>query len=92
MQTCYEQTFPLRQEEQLRSISLLMPNAQDIDAVTYHVNRYGKEGLYGTHDPAERSLRGELVPFKEKYPELAHPGTSLVIVSRNTTENREGEQ
>lgn len=82
MQACYEQTFPLYVDDSLRAVSLEMPGAQDIDGVTYHVNRYGDDGLYGVNDPADRSLRNEEMPFKEKYTGLSHPGTALVIVSR----------
>ena len=82
MQACYKQTFPLYEDDGLRTVSLEMPGAQDIDGVTYHVNRYGDSGLYGVNDPADRSLRNEEIPFKEKYAGLLHPGTALVIVSR----------
>ena len=82
MQACYEQTFPLYEDDELRALSFEMHGAQNIDGITYHVNRYGDSGLYGVNDPADRSLRNDEVPFKEKYTGLLHPGTALVIVSR----------
>lgn len=82
MQTCYQQTFPLHDDEELHELTLLMPGAESINGVTYHVNRYGDDGLYGINDPADRPLKGDDMPLKEKFDELQHPGTALIIASR----------
>ena len=71
--------YPLARDDDMRAIAQAMPFAETIDGVTYHINRYGDSGLYGMNDPADTPLQNDTLPLKERFPELQHPGTALVV-------------
>lgn len=58
------------------------PEAQVIDNVAYHVNRYGEDGLYNGFDPAERVYGTSGVTLKERLHGLNDIGTALVVVGK----------
>lgn len=71
-----------------------MPFAETINGVTYHINRYGDNGLYGINDPAERPLRNDTIALKDRFHGLRHPGTALVVAisAKNLPETIKGEE
>ena len=76
-------SYPKHQTDaELASIAAEMPNATIVNNVTYHINRYGADGLYGNNDPAERIDKTTGRPYKETYPLLDDPGTALVLAAR----------
>jgi len=57
-----------------------MPHAEEVAFRTYaHLNRYGDNGLYGHHDPADLPYGQAFATLKEQYPVLQHPGNALVL-------------
>jgi hypothetical protein len=57
-----------------------MPHAEEVAFRTYaHLNRYGDNGLYRHHDPADLPYGQAFATLKEQYPVLQHPGNALVL-------------
>lgn len=78
----YNGAFPLNTDKELELLAGSMNGAEFVDGVAYHVGRYGQEGLYGISDPANRSLRGDNISLKKRFPELSNPGSALVLASK----------
>lgn len=78
----YNGTYPLNRVSRLEQIASEMSGAELIDGAIYHVGRYGNDGLYGINDPAERSLRGDNIPMKERFQQLNEPGNALVLAAK----------
>lgn len=54
-----------------------MPYAIEYEGVTYHIGRYGPNGLYGEEDPADRMING--VVLKERCKLLVNPNNALAL-------------
>lgn len=78
----YNGTFPLNRDEELALMAENMNGAELVDGVAYHIGRYGQDGLYGVNDPANRSLKGDNMPLRERFPKLSDPGSALVLAAR----------
>jgi len=78
----YNGTFPLNRDEELALMAENMNGAELVDGVAYHIGRYGQDGLYGVNDPANRSLKGDNTPLKERFPKLSDPGSALVLAAK----------
>lgn len=78
----YNGTFPLNRDEELALMAENMNCAELVDGVAYHIGRYGQDGLYGVNDPANRSLKGDNMPLRERFPKLSDPGSALVLAAR----------
>lgn len=74
-----QNTYPLNNDESTKAIALSMPHSVDVADVTYHLGRYGEEGLYGSNDPARRHFRMSKLPFFQQYPQLSSKSNALVI-------------
>ena len=77
--------YPLNSDHELISVANAMPEASEINGTVYHIGRYGNKGLYGGYDPADRSLRGDRIPMKERFSELKNKGSALIVASRIKT-------
>ena len=78
----YNGTFPLNRDEELALMAENMNGAELVDGGAYHIGRYGQDGLYGVNDPANRSLKGDNTPLKERFPKLSDPGSALVLAAK----------
>ena len=77
--------YPLNSDHELISVANAMPEASEINGTVYHIGRYGNKGLYGGYEPADRSLRGDRIPMKERFSELKNKGSALIVASRIKT-------
>ena len=78
----YNGAFPLNRDEELALMAENMNGAELVDGVAYHIGRYGQDGLYGVNDPANRSLKGDGMSLKERFPRLSDPGSALVLAAK----------
>lgn len=59
-------------------LSLIIPNATvEKDGLSYHIDRYAPEGLYGNSDPADSLYNG--VILKERCLPLTNKNTALAV-------------
>jgi len=76
-------TYPLSVNHNLLEVAGRMNNVSiDEVGVGYHLGRYGKTGLYGGFDPAEKPFGSEGKCFKDRFPGLSAIGNALVVVAK----------
>lgn len=63
---------------QFHNLSIQMPNSTPIDGKSYHIGRYGPNGLYGGKDPALGCYNG--TPLVRSCPMLHDPNNALAIL------------
>lgn len=74
--------YPLDTDVDLRTLAGRMPGAAVRNEATYHLNRYGKEGLFQGSDPADLSIATPPVPLKQRYKELKNPRHALILTAK----------
>lgn len=74
--------YPLHQDAQLAKLASNQPHATAIDAATYHVGRYGEQGLFSGEDPASKPLAAYDIALKQQFTELEDVRNALVVVAR----------
>lgn len=73
--------YPIINDDALRNIALQMDHASLHD-VTYHIQRYGADGLFGDGDPADRPFTTDGIPLKQQFIELTNIRNALVVAAR----------
>lgn len=76
-----ETLYPLVNDAKLKSHALAQPHAT-LQDVTYHIDRYGKQGLFRDNDPAEHPIHTHGVSLKESHPGLRSTRGPLAIAAR----------
>ena len=66
-----------RQTDVLLQLSSPLPHTTLHEGITYHLDRYGPNGLYGRDDPADREYNDRVL--KERCILLAEPGNALAV-------------
>lgn len=75
--------YPLDDELELQAMAAAMDHASldSSTGVTYHLHRYGEEGLFKGFDPAERSCESSM-PLKQRFTGLMSVRNALVVAAR----------
>lgn len=76
-----DDVYPLVDDQILRDMAVTMDHASMRD-VAYHLDRYGKDGLFRGGDPADGSVEPGGVSLKQQYQELTSVRHALIIAAR----------
>ena len=71
--------FPLSAHELLRSYAASLPHVTMINDITYHIDRYGSDGLFKGFDPADNVLDSS--SLKNQFPILQSIRHALAITA-----------
>jgi len=74
--------YPASDDEELKELAGKMEHATQISGVTYHIDRYGPDGLFGDDDPAERSYLKRGPALKVMYRQLESVSNALIVTAR----------
>src|SRR5688572_1011755 len=78
--------YPLDNDRSLQEMASYMPHATVQGDATYHIDRYGNDGLFQGSDPAKNRLATAPQTLVERFTELKNIRTALVIASRINNE------
>lgn len=76
--------YPLDNNTDLRAIALRMPHSTHEGNAVYHFNRYDKDGLFQTTDPADMPIEGRIL--KDHFTKLKNVRHALVVAARTAME------
>ena len=74
--------YPLEQDKLLMDAAASMPLATNIGEAHYHINRYGKGGLYRGDDPAVNPLTPTSDQLKECFTPLSNTRHALIVAAQ----------